>query len=159
MPVRHYHTWWTVRGAYTATISNKELITRVKPSSIGIVTMITRLRVTVANVVAIWHYASFLTILFNKFEQIWASGIHKVLFNLRCIIFLAIITTIFIISPVLSSIRPLISTILFSVRSFITTVFTAVQPFIFAILFSPRLLIPTVLVSFHSFIFAVLSTI
>ena len=79
-PVGHDHAFWAVWCANTAAIPYEELIAWIEPPSIGIITVRTWLSISMANVVAVWHDASLLSIiLFDVLKQIWASGVNEAL--------------------------------------------------------------------------------
>ena len=75
-PVRHNHTMRALRCANTATVSYEELLAWFKVSSIRVLTSRTRLMVSIMQIVAVWHYACFLTSSLDVLKQVWASGIH-----------------------------------------------------------------------------------
>ena len=80
-PIRHYHAMGALWCANTATISYKELLAWFKVSSIRMFTSRTWLMVSIMQMVAVWHYACFLTSSLDVLEQVWASSIYRELFK------------------------------------------------------------------------------
>ena len=75
-PVRHYHAMGALWCANTATVSYEELLAWFKVSPIRMFTSGTWLMVSIMQMVAVRHYACFLTSSFDVLEQVWASRIH-----------------------------------------------------------------------------------
>ena len=79
-PIWHDHTFRAVWGADAASVSDKELVTSIEPSSIRIVAMCAGLCISMADVIAVWHDASLWAISFlDELEKIWASSVNRAL--------------------------------------------------------------------------------